>query len=277
MHSLKSRVQRMLLRLGVYYRLKESSVYELYWRLLDPRVITARDAEVNFYRQVLEGLRPGALIFDVGANEGAKTDVFLRLGARVVAVEPDEQNQQALAGRFHRWRLQRKPVLIEPMAVSDSVGSGVLIEDQPGSAKNTMNPKWAEILRKDITRFGRTLDFGSRKQVHTTTLDTLIAKHGVPQFIKIDVEGLEATVLRGLQREVPYVSFEVNLPEFYAEGVECIEQLLRTAPGGRFNCTSAVSDGFLLKDWLDARTFTAWLADCHARSVEVFWSNKTTV
>ena len=260
------------MRLGLYYRLKESLVYDLYWRVFNSGVVRARDREVAFYRRVLEGLPSGALIFDVGANEGAKTNVFLRLGARVVAVEPDELNQQALAGRFHRWRLRRKPVEIVPMAVSDSVGTGVLIEDQPGSAKNTMNPKWAAILREDSTRFGRTLDFTTHKRVPTTTLDALITRHSVPYFIKIDVEGLEPNVLRGLGQEVPYLSFEVNLPEFRDEGVQCIELLTRTAPGGRFNCAGAGGESLMLNEWLDAREFAAWFAACEETSVEVFWS-----
>lgn len=272
--DLKTSMQQALQRLGLYYRLKESAVYDAYWRVFDARVVNARNREVAFYREVLDGLPSDALIFDVGANEGAKTDVFLRLGARVVAVEPDELNQQALAGRFHRWRLRRKPVVIVPMAVSDRVGTGVLFEDEPGSAKNTMNPKWAEILRGDDTRFGRTLDFGSQRQVPTTTLDALITEHGVPHFIKIDVEGLEPDVLRGLRQTVPCVSFEVNLPEFYGEGLECIELLARTAPGGRFNCADAVGDGLMLAEWLDAPAFLEWFARCDSKSVEVFYSTR---
>ena len=101
--SLKAGTQRALLKLGVYHSLKESPVYDIYWKVFNARIVRQRDQEVEFYRTVLKGLRPGALIFDVGAIEGAKTDVFLRLGARVVAVEPDASNQEALAGRFHRW------------------------------------------------------------------------------------------------------------------------------------------------------------------------------
>jgi FkbM family methyltransferase len=276
MSSLKAGAQQILLKLGLYYRLKESLVYDTYWRLCDPRIVRARDKEIEFYRKVLAGLPRGALIFDVGANEGAKTDVFLRLGAKVVAVEPDELNQQALAGRFHRWRLRRKPVVIVPEAVSDSVGTGVLLQDEPGSAKNTLNPKWADILRRDSTRFGQTMNFGNRRAVRTTTLDALISAHGVPHFIKIDVEGLEASVLRGLQRPVPYVSFEVNLPEFSDEGRECIELLARTAPDGRFNCADELGDGLLLNDWLDAQGFMQWFGACNAKSVEIFWAANGT-
>ena len=47
------------------------------------------------------------MIFDVGANVGDKTDVFLRLGARVVSIEPDEANQEVLRGKFLRYRVRQ--------------------------------------------------------------------------------------------------------------------------------------------------------------------------
>ena len=43
-----------------------------------------------------------------------------------------------------------------------------------------------------------------------TTLDALIAEHGLPDFIKIDTEGHEAAVLQGLSAPVPALSFEIT-------------------------------------------------------------------
>ncbi|HRD74434.1 MAG TPA: FkbM family methyltransferase, partial [Hyphomicrobiaceae bacterium] len=45
-------------------------------------------------------------------------------------------------------------------------------------------------------------------EVPATTLDELIARHGTPAFTKIDVEGFEASVLAGLTRALPALSFE---------------------------------------------------------------------
>src|SRR5438270_13965693 len=105
MQVLKSYCQLILDRAGLHERLRASCVYDAYWRIADSRRIRARDDEARFYRSLLNGFRPGNLIFDIGANAGEKTDVFLRLGARVVAVEPDQRNQEVLRQKFLKFRL----------------------------------------------------------------------------------------------------------------------------------------------------------------------------
>ena len=119
MESPKSRIRRILQHAGLYHRLRSSTIHELYWQVVGRRWILARERELEFYRNLLVEMRPGDLIFDIGANEGFKTDLFLRLGARVVAVDPDETNQSILHERFTRFRLVRKPLVIEGKAVSD--------------------------------------------------------------------------------------------------------------------------------------------------------------
>ena len=53
--SLKAAAQRALLQLGLYYRVKESLVYDVYWRVFNARIVRARNKEVEFYRRVLTG------------------------------------------------------------------------------------------------------------------------------------------------------------------------------------------------------------------------------
>lgn len=263
----------MLKQAGLYHRLKASSLYDLYWTLADKSIIEDRRTEVRFYQGLLEGFPKGGLIFDVGANQGTKSTVFLSLGARVVAVEPDEGNQAILKQMFLTYRLVKKQLVIVGKALSDRSATETMWIDEPGSAKNTLSQKWVDALRSDEQRFGHSLKFGQRKEIETTTLDHLFSVFGVPFFIKIDVEGFELNVLKGLSRPVPYLSFEVNLPEFRPESLQCVELLGRLAPQGRFNYVVGCREGLQLKEWLGPAEFAKVLGDRAEKSFEVVWKS----
>ena len=272
---LKHHAQTFLRRIGLYQRLKSSFVYDLYWRLAGPHLLNDRAKEVEFYKNTLQGFREGYVIFDIGANEGHKTDIFLRLGAKVVAVDPDKSNQEVLRQKFLKHRLVPKKVNIEAKAVSEAAGFKTMWIETPGSAKNTLDPKWVEILRNDPGRFSHCFDFSSEMEVETTTLETLMAVYGVPFFIKIDVEGHEPSVLRGMKRPVPYLSFEVNLPEFRAEGLQCLNILGEIAENGEFNCVVDCRHGLMFKKWMPLREFIPVFNQCSETCIEIFW--KTAV
>jgi FkbM family methyltransferase len=274
MKSLKSQMQRMLQRAGLYHRLKASRIHELYWKIAGKQWILAREKQTDFYRRLLPELSLGDLIFDIGANEGFKTDLFLRLGARVIAVEPDETNQSILKEKFVKFRLTRRPLVIVGKAVSDKSTTETMWIDGPGSAVNTLSQKWAGALKRNKARqtYGHYgLDFAQQKTVETTTLEQLMSTHGVPTFIKIDVEGYELNVIRSLQRSVPYLSFEVNLPEFRQEGLECVEILGRLEAAGKFNYAVDCEQGLALECWLNTNDFLQVLEQCTESAIEVFW------
>jgi FkbM family methyltransferase len=243
--------------------------------IADRRWLDDRSREIAVYRSVLNELREGDLIFDIGANDGFKTDVFLRLGARVVAVDPDSVSKGVLVERFLRYRLSPKPVVIVGKAVSDKITTETLWLDEPGSAVNTLSQKWVGTLRSDKARFAGThssLKFSGTRAVETTTIEELISAHGQPFYIKIDVEGYEANVLRGLQRPVPFLSFEVNLPEFRPEALECVYALEQLAIDGKYNYIADIKQGLVMEEWLEAREFRAVLERCGQGTIEVFWS-----
>ena len=268
---IKENLRTLFKRFGVYERARGSWIYDLYWSLADRRIIDDRRREVSFYRNLLDGFRAGDVIFDVGANQGYKSDIFLRLGAEVVAVEPDESSQEILAQKFLKYRLKRKQLIIVSKAVSESSSTQTMWIDAPGSAKNTLSQKWAQTLRDDDQRFGQRLGFGGLKEVQTVSIEQLIAAHGSPFFVKIDVEGHELSVLRGMQRPVPYLSFEVNLPEFRKEGLECVEVLHKLAPDGRFNYTPDCRRGLVLDGWISKEEISTVLSSCADESIEIFW------
>jgi FkbM family methyltransferase len=269
--SSKDSIQIFLRRHGFYDRIKSSPLYDLYWLFADRRLIDNRNKEVQFYKRILKKFRKGDLIFDIGANYGYKTDIFLRLGARVVAVEPDASNQDALKKKFLRYRLVKKPVIIVGKAVSERDGAEIMWVDGPGSPLNTLNRKWVETLRTESNRFGKILEFEEQKKVETLTLEELIRSYGLPCYAKIDVEGHEVSVLTGVQSVIPVISFEVNLPEFKPEALQCIGLLERLAAGGEFNYAADCRRGLALDHWLARKTFTTVLSHCQESCIEVFW------
>ena len=190
--GIKRLLQRILRGLGLYDWFKEESfAYDVYRRFKDGRPLGWRAREVRFYRGLLGQGRPDTLlIFDVGANRGQRTDVFLRLGARVVAIEPDEANLRRLA-RKYQGRLRKRPVTIVGRAAGDAVGRGTLRVASPGSGLNTLSDKWVRTLAENPGKLGARVDFPGRQDVETTTLDALVASCGTPRYIKIDVEGHE--------------------------------------------------------------------------------------
>jgi FkbM family methyltransferase len=265
----KATCQSLLKQAGVYERIKGSCLYDAYWRVADPRLVEQRKQELAFFRNTLVGFRRNDLIFDIGANHGVKAEIFLKLGARVIAVDPDVSNQKTLTEHFLAYRLRKKPVVVVGKAVSDRNGHETFWVSEPGFGMNTLNAKWAETLEKDPARFGRTFEFREKRQVETITLEQMISTYGRPFYIKIDVEGYEPNVLKGLETAVPYLSFEVNLPDFKSEGEQCIARLREIAGNGVFNC--AVRDCLMFSDWMSHDVFAKAFAEIRETSVEVFW------
>jgi FkbM family methyltransferase len=264
-------LRRALGRLGVYERVKASWIYDFYWSFANRRIVDDRRKEARFYRNLLEGFRRGDLIFDVGANVGYKAGIFLGMGANVVAAEPDELNQSILTQKFLRYRMKKKPLTIVGKAISEECSVQKMWIDAPGSALNTLNNKWAETLREDEARFGRQMNFGQSKDVETTSIEQMMKEHGVPYFIKIDVEGHELSVLRGMRQPVPYLSFEVNLPQFRAEGLESIKVLGQLAANGQFNYSTDCRQGLAQELWVSKEEISEVLASCSEPSLEIFW------
>jgi FkbM family methyltransferase len=262
------------------YRLQSSFVRRVYWAIAKRETLASMRQEEDFYRKLLVGLQRDGLIFDIGANRGDKTDVFLKLGARVVSVEPDDACRAILRDRFLQFRLRPCPVTLVGKAVSDKTGTETMWIDGPGSAVNTISRKWADQLKENKQSFQHGhcgLEFSRSESVETTTVEELMKLHGVPYFIKIDVEGHELSVLSGMQRPVPFLSFEVNLRAFRDEGLQCVQKLRQLKQDGSFNYTPDCSSGLALHEWLGAEEFSSVLRSCTDESIEVFWKSNSTL
>jgi len=208
-----------------------------------------RAALDRWYRRFV---RPGRLAFDVGAHVGDRTACFRRLGARVVAIEP----QPALA-RFLRRQFGADPgVVLVAQAVGVRPGRVTL---HVNDANPTVSTASAAFLRAaedapgwEDQRWTRLL------AVPATTLAALIARHGAPDFVKIDVEGFEAEVLAGLRRPVAALSFEFTTIQ--RDVAHAALDRLAALGYRAFNASLGESLRFALPAPVDARVMRAWIA-----------------
>jgi 16S rRNA A1518/A1519 N6-dimethyltransferase RsmA/KsgA/DIM1 with predicted DNA glycosylase/AP lyase activity len=95
---------------------------------------------IAFYSQFI---KKGDLCFDIGANVGNRTDTFLKLGAKVVAVEPQPDCLAVLNSQF----AEVENVTIIPCAVDASVGQSY-INVGSSSTLSTMSDEWIDSMKK---------------------------------------------------------------------------------------------------------------------------------
>lgn len=163
-------------------------------------------------------IRPGDLCFDLGAHLGSRVRLWSRLGARVVAVEP----QPRCMGLLRRWYGRRPGVVLLEAAVGAAPGTMALLVSRRNPTVSTLSSDWQARVQQTAGFAGVRWD--GEVPVRVTTLDALIAEHGAPAFCKIDVEGGEGAVLAGLSQALPALSFEY-LPATADLAAACIGRL----------------------------------------------------
>jgi FkbM family methyltransferase len=147
-------------------------------------------------------LEPGDLAFDIGAHVGDRISSFRRLGARVVALEPQPGPARVL--RLIHGR--DAGVTLLAAAAGDAEGSLTFHLNTANPTVSTASDAFLKAAEGAVGWEGQVWD--EAITVPCTTLDRLIGDHGRPAFVKIDVEGFEDRVLAGLTTPVPALSFE---------------------------------------------------------------------
>ena len=199
----------------------------------------------RFYAQFVS---PGDLCVDVGAHVGNRIRAWRALGAHAVAVEP----QPRMVKTLERFFGSDPQVTIMPVGLSDRPGELTL-------HVNTRNPTITSFSADWVDAFSRieSAPFDEEVAVEVTTLDELIAQHGVPAFCKIDVEGFEDKVMAGLSTPIPVLSFEA-FPLEVERSLACVDKLM-TLGAYRFRTVKAEQFRWVESDWMDADAVRARL------------------
>lgn len=187
-----------------------------------------------------EFIRKGDLCFDVGANIGNRTKLFLEIEAKILCVEP----QQVCLQHLYKLFKNNRDVIIVAKAITDREGYAEISICEEAPELSTLSDKW-----KNEGRFSKDFKWTTTQKVPTTTLDTLIEQYGLPVFCKIDVEGFEVSILKGLTKPIPVISFEFTR-EFFNDTKQCIDLISNLGPV-EFNCALGEKMKLLFPTWVE--------------------------
>ena len=153
------------------------------------------------------------LCFDVGANMGSRVASFLLLKAKVIAIEPQRVCYETLQKLFIHHNV---------VIVPKGVGATNEVKDFYVADNSLISSFSTEWIQGQKSGHFKNNNWDKVEKVEIVTLDMLIEQYGLPDFIKIDTEGFELEVLKGLTKPVKALSFEYTLPHQKDKAIECI-------------------------------------------------------
>lgn len=218
-------------------------VRNTYRLLFDRAAIREAKAMRRFYAQFI---RPGDLVFDIGANVGDYALVFADLGARVVALDPNPECADRL-----RKLARIRDVEVVLCAAGDRPGTAQMKTCQ-FSYFATMNDEFPE-RTKDSPDYSE-VRWHQPIDVPVVTLDQLAERYGTPAFVKIDVEGFEDKVVGGMSFRPAALSFE-----FTTIGLDIAKRVLSALDGYEFNAISGDTLALVHSCWLTSHELLTWL------------------
>ncbi|OJF12481.1 FkbM family methyltransferase [Couchioplanes caeruleus] len=209
----------------------------------------AHDAAMDsFYA---EFVRSGDLVFDIGAHVGDRIGSFRRLGGRVVAVEPQPLCIRAIRDIY----AGDEDVTLVEAVCGASEGSVRFYVNSTNPTVSTASPDFVKAA--DGAPGWRDEVWDDELEVTSTTLDALIETYGAPAFVKIDVEGFEDSVLAGLSRTLPALSFEFTTIE-RASALRCLDQA-KSLDFSSFNVSMGETMRMEFEQWVSVEQMAAYV------------------
>ena len=233
MMTARSTAKRLLQQIGLF------PVARAVFRRLSPAHRRDRQSNSRFYSAMLQS---GDLCFDIGANVGQTVEALIEVRAKVVAVEPNTQCLPVLNYHFR----DNPGVRIVAKAVGAVPGEAMLGFHGTDSTAS---------LRADWP-----FENDQKMRVEVTTLDALIAEFGLPRFLKVDVEGFEVEVFKGLHHPVPLIYFEMHSNEMQ-RAAEILQLLSKIGKIEGVNAVSGDNTRWLLSEWVKPDDFVVRLGD----------------
>ncbi len=155
------------------------------------------------------------LIFDIGAHRGEDAEFYLRKGFRVVAIEADPDLALACRRRLQSFVDTGRLTIVEGAIVDP----GTLAAGQRTVRfyKNDANPVWGTVRAEWAERNERLGALSQPIDVPVLDLEGVLRTHGMPRYMKIDIEGVDMVCVRALGRfraRPDFVSLESSKTSF---------------------------------------------------------------
>jgi FkbM family methyltransferase len=200
----------------------------------------------------------GDLVFDIGPHEGEYSEVFLKKGAKVLAVEPRPVYQKLLNKLFEG----NPHFMIHQAAVGGKMNMIPMPEDR-------ITPVIAALPYADEQQYWQHVMTSSNSKtvdIQIVTLDELIRLYGLPAFCKVNIEGFSAEVLRGLSQPIPAIA--IDFASYNLERIAEVIRQLFNVDKYEFNWSKDGNFKLEEKVWMNAKALHASIAEYRKSRIE---------